>query len=535
MRIVLIAAFLTSVPSGHSAECSASPDKPAPAKDKSDKGEDKPKKPKFTISKETTYVTEPVDKDGHIDYVAALNKRLREGVTPANNANAVLIKALGPQPEGKELPAEFFKWLEVPAPPKRGDYFIDLKDYTKDHLKLKPKQRYEIDEQLGRAMQRPWTEKQYPHLAAWLKANQKPLALVDDAVKRTHYFWPLLPMDPDLGLMSARIGSFYYGMMAKALTARAMLRTSQGATDAAWQDLLACLRLGRLVGRGGGLTEGIEGYYIGIKACRAQLAWLEASKPDAKRIAGCLRDLQKLPPLPGIADKVDQFERFMFLDSLKMVDKHGLLYAMETFEGLTPTKKRNRLLEAAVDGIDWDPAMKSANRWYDRWTLAMRENDRGPREKKLRRLFQEVSQLRADVTSDESKRKLVFGGPATRGKVVGDILLSLIFPAMRKSQITADQAQQTQDNLLFAFALAAYQRDHGSYPKKLDDLAPKYLANIPPDLFTSKPLVYRPGEKSYLLYSFGVNGKDDGGRGSEDDPPGDDLSVRMPLPELPKK
>jgi hypothetical protein len=38
--------------------------------------------------------------------------------------------------------------------------------------------------------------------------------------------------------------------------------------------------------------------------------------------------------------------------------------------------------------------------------------------------------------------------------------------------------------------------------------------------------------KGYLLYSVGVNRKDEGGRGYEDDPPGDDLTVRMPLPKL---
>src|SRR5258708_3874889 len=37
---------------------------------------------KFTIGKETTYFEGPVDKDGYIDYVAALNERLRKGVTP---------------------------------------------------------------------------------------------------------------------------------------------------------------------------------------------------------------------------------------------------------------------------------------------------------------------------------------------------------------------------------------------------------------------------------------------------------------------
>jgi hypothetical protein len=70
---------------------------------------------------------------------------------------------------------------------------------------------------------------------------------------------------------------------------------------------------------------------------------------------------------------------------------------------------------------------------------------------------------------------------------------------------------------------------------KLEALAPKYLAEVPGDLFSGKPLIYRPSEKGYLLYSVGVNGQDDQGRSYDDDPPGDDLVVRMPLPELRRK
>ncbi|HMC64121.1 MAG TPA: hypothetical protein VKI65_04215 [Gemmataceae bacterium] len=102
-------------------------------------------------------------------------------------------------------------------------------------------------------------------------------------------------------------------------------------------------------------------------------------------------------------------------------------------------------------------------------------------------------------------------------------------------QDAADRAQQTQDNLLVAFALAWYQRDHGRYPKELNALAPKYLPKVPLDLFSGKPLVYRPSENGYLLYSVGVNGKDEGGQGYDDEPRGDDLTVRMPVPEVRRK
>ena len=125
--------------------------------------------------------------------------------------------------------------------------------------------------------------------------------------------------------------------------------------------------------------------------------------------------------------------------------------------------------------------------------------------------------------------------PKVRGKAVGDYMICLLVPAFHKTQQAADRIEQWHANLHIAFALACYQREQGRYPAKLDELAPKYLAKVPGDLFSGKALIYRPTEKGYLLYSVGVNGKDEEGRSYEDDPPGDDLAVRMPLPRLPRK
>ena len=52
-----------------------------------------PPKPKFPLGKETTYVIGPLDKDGYVEYAAALNERFGKGVTPQNNANVLIWKA----------------------------------------------------------------------------------------------------------------------------------------------------------------------------------------------------------------------------------------------------------------------------------------------------------------------------------------------------------------------------------------------------------------------------------------------------------
>jgi hypothetical protein len=81
------------------------------------------------------------------------------------------------------MPAEFFQLLGIDAPPEKGNYIIDLSRYLKEQLKIdSAEEGDETQEQLRRATQRPWTPKDYPNLAAWLKANEKPLAVEGVAV-----------------------------------------------------------------------------------------------------------------------------------------------------------------------------------------------------------------------------------------------------------------------------------------------------------------------------------------------------------------
>src|SRR6266513_2476777 len=84
----------------------------------------------FTVSKETTYVTGPLDKDGYVDYVAALNERLGKGVTPETNANVPMWQAVGPRPDGKPMPAAFFKLMGMDEPPEKGEYFVEPRAFA---------------------------------------------------------------------------------------------------------------------------------------------------------------------------------------------------------------------------------------------------------------------------------------------------------------------------------------------------------------------------------------------------------------------
>jgi len=66
-----------------------------------------------------------------------------------------------------------------------------------------------------------------------------------------------------------------------------------------------------------------------------------------------------------------------------------------------------------------------------------------------------------------------------------------------------------------AIALERYRRRHGQYPEKLDGMTPDILQKVPVDFMDGKPLRYRrKDDGTFLLYSVGENGKDEGGDGS---------------------
>jgi hypothetical protein len=62
-------------------------------------------------------------------------------------------------------------------------------------------------------------------------------------------------------------------------------------------------------------------------------------------------------------------------------------------------------------------------------------------------------------------------------------------------------------------ALKRHRLAQGEYPATLANLVPAFLNEVPRDLIRGQPLVYRRLEdQSFLLYSIGWNGVDNGGQ-----------------------
>jgi ABC-type transport system involved in multi-copper enzyme maturation permease subunit len=84
---------------------------------------------------------------------------------------------------------------------------------------------------------------------------------------------------------------------------------------------------------------------------------------------------------------------------------------------------------------------------------------------------------------------------------------------------------------IVALAVERYRIQHGRWPESLADLSPDLIAKIPMDPYIGKPLRYRRLADGVVIYSVGLDGKDDGGKIDRKNPnpsaPGTDIGIQL--------
>ncbi len=510
--------------------------------------------PKYTISKETTFIIEPLRKDGSVDYVAALNQRFSQDVTPKNNAAVLLWKAIGPNEFQPKQQEKYFQMLGIAPLPEKGDYFVDLDNYvaqqkkntTPKDAKLEAESQQSRWEQLYLAMKRPWSPKEFPILAGWLAANEKPLALVVEASKRPRRYDPLCGSSV-IAILLPDIQ--HYRDFDRALCARAMLRLNEGKLKEAWEDLLTCHRLARLAGQGPTVIEAVVMFSIEEMACAGDQVLLQHAHLTATQIAKMRKDLDRLPPMPKVVDKLDVAERFMYLNVVSDYSRQWVASLRELlafFDDTAWSKDlrgpgdmkdtiKSLIHHSTSAAIDWDYILRMGNSWYDRIADAYRKPTRAERVKALNKIDKEIGELKKTAADAKSLDNLMAANPRKAlSERVSQVLLTMFLQEEPLYSQTEDRWTMRFELDKLSFALAAYHADHDTYPKKLTDLAPRYVVEVPKDIFNNSELHYRLEGRGYLLYSVGVNGKDDGAKSYENrkkDEDWDDLVVRVPAPK----
>ncbi len=500
---------------------------------------------KVTISKETTYITAPLRPDGYVDYLEALNRRCSKEITPENNAAVPLWQALGPEPISKEVRTEYFRRLGIEPLPEDGKYSVPFYRYLRRVEKSsKPadltfdkweEQEYDNRDQ---AEKRPWGKKEFPLLAAWLAENRQPLDLAVAGVRRPRYFSPLVGkegaslLDHELciALWSSRPA-------VRALRVRAMLCLHEGKIDEAWQDLLACHRIARLIGQQPSFVDQMAGSVLDSMALQGDIVVAHDPRltpQQANRFQKQLRALSALPPAADTLDTSDRYCTFDYICCLARGNKEVIKAG-----GFLREKTWVERLEMLITDprVDWNEVLRISNRNQDERVIAFRKTTFAERQKALAKMDKESEALAKKVSNLESLKRAIAenGDPKSLARLLVALLSE---PGIPYRNLCPDDQVATHSELgQLAFALAAYRHEHKQYPKSLKELAPKYIAAIPKDRFSGEDLRYKRRGDGYVLYSIGPNEKDDDGRGLREqlsrDHEGDmwdDIVIRTPGP-----
>jgi hypothetical protein len=495
-------------------------------------------------------VAEWIDYEGSFDYAAAVNAVLGRGVTPKNNAVVLLWEALGPTPQrGNPLPLEYFEYLGIPRPTGSHEDFIGLYRFSGEVLRLAERAMEQLDDQLNMLMSIPWKDKEAPELSAWLDRNEKALERVRQATDRPYYFNPAYRLD-DNGNTVALYDNLLPQAQAlrdviRALNLRAMRKLGQGDTAGAWQDILTSYRLCRQLTQGTCLIEAIIGASFERVTFKTTRAFLEHASLTPRQLAQCLQQLQQLSETNSLIQRSLISEMAATLDYLQhkapknYVETIGIIH--EFFSSTPPPHPRGlEDLPITVEG--WVALQREIITHFLRWKdyFAQRRTSRyDPKElealkpkpeflDELRRELEHEIALWKKQERPDAEQTLQLQRRA--GRYVGRAIVSM--PVMDSSRL--DQIywmrRQCMELLQVAFALELYRSEQGRYPQQLAQLADKYLPEVPPDRFRDHPLQYHLSPEVILMYSVGLNGKDDAGRSRYDNPEeadADDLVVRL--------
>ncbi len=462
----------------------------------------------ISISPQTTYITAPLKPDGMPDYIQYIDDRAREGVTAENNAFIPFLEAITPLGGTSEtgqpvILTEYYTRLslKVPTEPRNVTYFeeylrakIPPAEYTEERTK-----------EADLVLTHPWSAAEHPDAMAWLGGNEKMLRLVPAIVARPRWYAPVLSSKSDLMVHVPLPRMGQVRALCHMVITRAMWEIHEKRFAEAQADILACQKMARLMAQGWSLVEYFAAAAIDHMALRAYATLAASPDLPAAQLRQFIAEWDALAPWPTMEKQID-FVRFVTLDLMIYASKqYGKTTMMEVL-GETPNE--DDAVPPVLKALYWrlrpahfNAALRDANAFMDQYVEAVRAPTAWQREDR-------AAAVEAALDAYGKRYQGRMADPARW-------IASHCVPSFGKSFVLCDVREMTAELTRLALALAEYRADSGAYPETLAVLAPRYLAMVPEDIFSQQPLRYRKTEAGYMLYSVGVDRKDDGGKPPE--------------------
>ncbi|MEE2936265.1 MAG: hypothetical protein VYA84_09750 [Planctomycetota bacterium] len=422
---------------------------------------------KLKIDLETTFLTGPLRTDGTVDYASGINGRMKQGVNPERNVCVLLCEAIRPL-EAWDMPPDFFKEIERTPPPKDRPYVRYLTAEIPDPSSDAEKQRlYHVIEFI-QGDPRPWKRSEFPEVAGVLDGDNEPLKLVLAAAERDQFYSPImtrgldevdpLPLVAAMDPMTTQLPH-----LVQSLRLRAMLNLGEGNHEAAWEDLLACFKLARLLSMGPSKLHAQRSYILEERNCSAMEAYIRQTDPLASQAKHYLRALQSLPSLPRLSARFDFFERCVYLDALLVIrtSQEGAIAYLDCEPGLAATGKMVNLFWK--DAIDWNKTLRIGNRYYDRLVASLKKSNAAQRREEAKVLQQKLKGLAEKAVGIGGTDDAASGDATTESKseLLAAIVAVNLMSDIDKCLASETRVKQRFANLEMTLSRAANRKDLG--------------------------------------------------------------------------
>ncbi len=465
---------------------------------------------------------------------------------PASNGFGDLCAALGPVCLGQKDLAEQVAWEDFPTDPRSREWYHETWVPLCERFQLDPTARPEFleyrdlaeflaenqqqvegetegtkEETIERETERryptsyadawdstrperfanaPWTEAEYPQVAAWLAETSPLLDLWTRAIEKpyfTPYAYaqriPLVVVEyPDFSVFRSLATSMQIRINA------AIAKDEPAAKEAAIQDVLTLFRLARFhLQRQSMIMWRLRAYDLEGRAEQSLRLLVLRGNLTSEQLETLAEQMQALPPIAPIESALHG-EELILLDLIQRM----LFYGKE--DGLSSEERAILCMERITDAekelgegmqsfpFDLTKIRNFIHLRFEALRAVAAEPDSQKRYKTLNRLTQQYGD-KSKMLNTAKVVQLILSSQNRRAEKLTDCLIAIGMPAIDFFLKTHERMQSQENLVTLGIALERYQRLYGDYPPSLAALVDaKLLTEIPLDPCSGLPYAYRP-------------------------------------------
>lgn len=412
------------------------------------------------ISKETTYVTEPLKPNGkEVDYFAAWEQAsYPKNMATDENGYRLIVQHLGNLADRTpECFRQVCEKIGLDATMIRPDMTLEnpddiLRSYvaggecdeelivrlwnerrSKNALQIDIEHASELDEYdvreiLRSRIDRPWTFDDLPMMEPWLEESGPVLDLIGEVVRKPTFHIPIVREAESIGLWNVGPQLDETRDLARALSARANHRIALGDMDGAIDDIIVCRRLGWHVQSEGSLISLLTGNLIDGTADAIGIAGALEHPPTVEQLNRLVAIHRDWPPTIELKDAL-LFDRYVMLSLVQSISC-----------GTAPMRELTFFTDISPKlGYDWNAIARRMNEQYD--------------------TFEKTGQF---LRSSTNPLAMVF--VRSRSELLVDELAESLLPPYANAR--SGQHRRTCSNRMQRIVLAMlhYECEHGALP-----------------------------------------------------------------------